>query len=145
MTQPIKNDIHALVIRYWRTDMHLHFSRKHCQWALFLDRKRVILFKKDNTYDLHQASILWLQRYLWSALIVGRRFLKMAVYWAFDWILQAFHRRSITIHVNFPRVKVGDWYWLTHIFLMKTNIFHMCSLGNCMRRVNVYLLQKYKT
>jgi len=26
-----RNDIHALVIRYWRTDMHIHFSRKHGQ------------------------------------------------------------------------------------------------------------------
>jgi len=57
-----KNNIHALVIRYWKTDMHLHFSRKHGQWALLLDRKRLILFKKDCTYDLHPAGTHWLQR-----------------------------------------------------------------------------------
>ena len=50
------------------------FPRKHGQWALFLDRKRLILFKKDCTYDLHQTGILWLQRYLKSGLFVGRRF-----------------------------------------------------------------------
>ena len=33
---------------------------------------------------------------------------------------------------------------LAHLFLIKTCLFHICSLGNCLRLVNIYLLQNTK-
>ena len=100
--------------------MHLHYSCKHGQWALFLDRERLILFKKDCIYTKLEycgCKDTWRVR-----LLSADAFFKMAVHWVFDCILQAFRQLGRLVYLKRSQHPLVNW---SKMIIISDDIFSL--------------------